>query len=94
MTLASAVHFSDRLKCGIDEVGISNWVTFLKNTQAYRQDLRRAKYGDEREPKLREYGYTVCYIEGKDEGHGFAKKPNRDHQSWAEILLLERYLFE
>ena len=48
MTLASAVHFSDRLKAVIDNVGISNFVTFLKNTSAYRRDLRRVEYGDER----------------------------------------------
>ncbi len=48
MVLASLVHYSDRLACGVDIVGISNFVTFLKNTSAYRQDLRRAEYGDER----------------------------------------------
>jgi dipeptidyl aminopeptidase/acylaminoacyl peptidase len=42
--------------------------------------------------KLREQGNTVWYIEGKDEGHGFAKKSNRDYQQWAEILFLERFL--
>ena len=55
MSLASMVHYSDRLRCGIDVVGVSNWVTFLKNTQAYRQDLRRVEYGDERDPKMREF---------------------------------------
>ncbi len=55
MSLAAMVHYSDRLKCGIDIVGISNWVTFLKTTQSYRQDLRRAEYGDERDPKMREF---------------------------------------
>jgi dipeptidyl aminopeptidase/acylaminoacyl peptidase len=48
MVLASMVHFSDRLAGGVDVVGISNWVTFLKNTSPYRQDQRRAEYGDER----------------------------------------------
>jgi dipeptidyl aminopeptidase/acylaminoacyl peptidase len=58
MTLASVVHY-DRLRCGIDVVGISNWTTFLKNTQAYRQDLRRAEYGDERDPKMRDFLETI-----------------------------------
>jgi dipeptidyl aminopeptidase/acylaminoacyl peptidase len=49
MVLASMVHYSDRLACGVDIVGISNFVTFLKNTSAYRRDLRRPEYGDERE---------------------------------------------
>jgi protease II len=59
MTLASAVHYSGRLRCGIDSVGISNWVTFLNNTQSYRQDLRRAEYGDERDPKMRDLLETI-----------------------------------
>ena len=53
MVLASMMHFSDSLRCGIDVVGISNFVTFLQNTQDYRRDLRRAEYGDERDPKMR-----------------------------------------
>ena len=46
MVLASAVHYSDRLKAAVDIVGISNFVTFLENTQSYRRDLRRVEYGD------------------------------------------------
>jgi len=53
MVLASAVHFSDRLKAVVDIVGISSFVTFLENTQDYRRDLRRAEYGDERDPQMR-----------------------------------------
>jgi len=55
MVLASAVHFSDRLKAAVDVVGISNFVTFLENTQDYRRDYRRAEYGDEREPAMRKH---------------------------------------
>ena len=53
MVLASLVHFSDRLKGGVERVGISNFVSFLENTQAYRRDLRRAEYGDERDAEMR-----------------------------------------
>jgi dipeptidyl aminopeptidase/acylaminoacyl peptidase len=53
MVLASAVHFSDRLTAAVDIVGISNFVTFLENTQDYRRDLRRVEYGDERDPAMR-----------------------------------------
>ncbi|MDJ0910065.1 MAG: prolyl oligopeptidase family serine peptidase [Woeseiaceae bacterium] len=53
MVLASAVHYSDRLKAAVDIVGISNFVTFLENTQDYRRDLRRVEYGDERDPEMR-----------------------------------------
>lgn len=52
MVLASAVHYSNRLKAAIDVVGISNFVTFLKNTKDYRRDLRRVEYGDERDPDM------------------------------------------
>ncbi|MDR3622490.1 MAG: prolyl oligopeptidase family serine peptidase [Paludisphaera borealis] len=55
MSLAVQTTYNDRIKAGIDVVGISNFVTFLKNTQDYRRDLRRAEYGDERDPKIREF---------------------------------------
>lgn len=53
MVLASMVHYSDRLRAAVETVGISNFVTFLENTEDYRRDLRRAEYGDERDPKMR-----------------------------------------
>ena len=55
MVLASAVFYSDKLKAAVDVVGISNFVTFLKNTKDYRRDLRRVEYGDERDPKMRDF---------------------------------------
>ena len=53
MTLASLTHYGDRLKAGIDVVGIANFITLLEGTAAYRQDLRRVEYGDERDPEMR-----------------------------------------
>ncbi|HNQ87929.1 MAG TPA: S9 family peptidase [Verrucomicrobiota bacterium] len=55
MVLACMVHYGDRLRCGVDVVGISNFLTFLKNTQDYRRDLRRVEYGDERDPAMAEF---------------------------------------
>ena len=55
MTLASAVAYNDRIRCSLDVVGISNFVSFLERTEAYRRDLRRVEYGDERDPKMREF---------------------------------------
>ncbi|MGS1077509.1 S9 family peptidase [Pseudoxanthomonas beigongshangi] len=55
MVLASLMHYSDRIRAGIDVVGISHFGTFLKNTESYRRDLRRAEYGDEREPAMAEH---------------------------------------
>ncbi len=53
MSLAAMTHYSDRLVGGVERYGISNWTTFLENTEAYRRDNRRAEYGDERDPKMR-----------------------------------------
>ena len=55
MTLAVATNYNDRICCAVDVVGPSNLVTFLEHTSGYRQDLRRAEYGDERDPKMREF---------------------------------------
>ena len=55
MTLAVSTFYSDRIRCSVDIVGMSNLVTFLEHTEAYRRDLRRVEYGDERDPKMREY---------------------------------------
>ena len=55
MTLAVATHYDLKIRCSLDVVGISNFVTFLQNTEAYRRDLRRVEYGDEREPAMRQF---------------------------------------
>lgn len=135
MVLASMVHFGQRLRAGIDVVGISDFVTFLTNTQDYRRDLRRAEYGDERDPEMRAFlkeisplthagridrplfvaqgandprvpaseaeqivarvranGTLVWYLLFEDEGHGFAKKRNRDLYEAAAMLFWQRHL--
>jgi dipeptidyl aminopeptidase/acylaminoacyl peptidase len=55
MTLAVATFYSDRIKCSVDIVGMSNLVTFLEHTEAYRRDLRRVEYGDERDPRMHDF---------------------------------------
>ena len=137
MVLASLMHYSDRLAAGVDVVGISNFVTFLENTEDYRRDLRRPEYGDERDPEMRahlqeispanhperitaplfvvqgendprvpvteseqmveavrEAGHEVWYMKALDEGHGFAKKDNRDLYRQAAVLFLKKHLAE
>ncbi|HUG90941.1 MAG TPA: alpha/beta fold hydrolase, partial [Planctomycetaceae bacterium] len=137
MVLASLVHFSDRLKAGVDIVGIASFQTFLENTSAYRQDLRRAEYGDEREPRMQQFfqridplhnagkitaalfvahgrndprvpfseaeqiadkvrtnGQPVWTVYADNEGHGFAKKANRDYLYAAIALFLQDRLVE
>lgn len=137
MVLASLANFGDRLRCGVDVVGISHFVTFLENTEAYRRDLRRVEYGDERDPEMRaflerispltnahridkplfvaqglndprvpaseaeqivrtvrENGRPVWYFLAKDEGHGFARKSNRDAYLEAQTLFFQRCLLD
>ncbi|MDX2285004.1 MAG: S9 family peptidase [Bacteroidia bacterium] len=135
MSLACMTHYNARLRCGVDLFGISNFTTFLKNTSSYRQDLRRAEYGDERDPAmaavferispissirnitkpmmvfqgkndprvplsesdqmveaLLSQGNEVWYLMAKDEGHGIARKSNREQVDAALLLFLKRYL--
>jgi len=60
MTLAVATNYNDRICCSVDIVGPSNLVTFLEHTSGYRRDLRRVEYGDERDPKVREYLESIA----------------------------------
>lgn len=53
MSLACAFRYADRIASAVEVVGISNFVTFLERTESYRRDLRRAEYGDERDPAMR-----------------------------------------
>ena len=53
MCYASAIRYGNRLRGANCSVAISNFVTFLENTQSYRRDLRRVEYGDERDPAQR-----------------------------------------
>ena len=52
MVLATMTHYPERIRAGIDVVGISHFGTFLTNTEDYRRDLRRAEYGDERDASM------------------------------------------
>ena len=136
MTWATAAFYGDRIRCALPIVGMSNLVTFLEHTEAYRRDLRRVEYGDERDPAMRAYlekiapmnhldamhkpifavvgkndprvpwtesrqildklnaqGTPTWFLMANDEGHGYAKKKNRDFLFDAEVLFIQRYLF-
>jgi dipeptidyl aminopeptidase/acylaminoacyl peptidase len=71
MSLAVATKYADRLRASIDIVGISNFVTFLEKTEGYRRDLRRVEYGDERDPKMREFLTKISPVANADQ----IKKP-------------------
>ncbi len=62
-------HYSDRLRCGIDVVGVSNFVALLERTESYRRDLRRVEYGDERDPKMREFLLSISPVTNAEKIH-------------------------
>ena len=66
MSLAMAVDYGDKLRGAIDVVGISNFVSFLKNTESYRRDLRRVEYGDERDPVMRAFQEKIAPLNSAD----------------------------
>lgn len=55
MVMAAMIHYGNRLRAGVNVVGISNFVTFLESTRDYRRFLRREEYGDERDPQMRAF---------------------------------------
>ncbi|UIE39202.1 S9 family peptidase [Leptodesmis sichuanensis] len=71
MSLAVATNYSDRIRAAVDIVGISNFVTFLERTEGYRRDLRRVEYGDERDPKMREFLLKISPVNNAEK----IKKP-------------------
>ena len=62
MAFAIATRYNDRIRASLPVVGISNLVSFLERTEAYRRDLRRVEYGDERDPKMREFMLRIAPI--------------------------------
>jgi len=66
IVLASAVYYGDRLRAGVDVVGISNFVTFLENTEDYRRAFRRLEYGDERVPGMRVFLESISPLNHAD----------------------------
>lgn len=67
MVLASMVDYNDRLAGGIDVVGISDFKTFLENTKGYRRNLRRAEYGDERDPEIAAFFEEISPLNNADQ---------------------------
>lgn len=67
MVLASLIDHGDRLAGGVDIVGISDFATFLTNTKGYRRDLRRAEYGDERDPEIAAFFDKISPLKNADE---------------------------
>jgi dipeptidyl aminopeptidase/acylaminoacyl peptidase len=69
MTWAVATFYNDKICCALPVVGMSNLVTLLEHTEAYRRDLRRVEYGDERDPKMREYLEKIAPLNNSEKIH-------------------------
>jgi dipeptidyl aminopeptidase/acylaminoacyl peptidase len=54
------------LRGGIEVSGITDFVSFLTNTAPYRQNLRRAEYGDERDLDVRSYLRRISPLTNAD----------------------------
>jgi len=66
LALATLVNYSDRLRGGIDVSGIADFVSFLTNTAPYRQNQRRAEYGDERDLEMRSFLRRISPLTNAD----------------------------
>jgi len=55
VALSVAASHSDRIRAVESISGQSNLVTFNEHTEDWRRDRRREEYGDERDPKMREF---------------------------------------
>jgi dipeptidyl aminopeptidase/acylaminoacyl peptidase len=59
MALAASTLLADRIAGAVSVGGISNFVSFLETTESDRRDLRRAEYGDERDPAMRSFLHAI-----------------------------------
>ncbi len=66
LALAALVNYSDRLRGGVDLSGITDFVSFLSNTAPYRQNQRRAEYGDERDLDTRAFLRRISPLTNAD----------------------------
>ncbi len=66
LTLATMVNYSDRLRGGVELAGMADFVSFLTNTAPYRQNQRRAEYGDERDPDMRAFLRRISPLTNAD----------------------------
>jgi dipeptidyl aminopeptidase/acylaminoacyl peptidase len=66
LALAALANYGDRLIGGVDLAGIADFISFLTNTAPYRRSLRRAEYGDERDPEMRAYLRRISPLTNAD----------------------------
>jgi dipeptidyl aminopeptidase/acylaminoacyl peptidase len=63
MALASAVEFSDRLACGIDFFGISDFTNMIRETREGMREWARVEFGDERDPEMRSFFQSISPLD-------------------------------
>jgi dipeptidyl aminopeptidase/acylaminoacyl peptidase len=66
LALAALVNYGDRLRGAVDFGGITDFISFLSNAAPYRQNQRRAEYGDERDPDMRAYLRRISPLSNAD----------------------------
>ena len=66
LALAAVLNYGDRLRGAVDFGGITDFITFLGTTSAYRRDLRRAEYGDERDLDARAFLRRISPLTNAD----------------------------
>ncbi len=54
MTYAVAAAYPDRIRCAMPASGVSDYLSYLESTDLQRQANRRAEYGDETDPAMRD----------------------------------------
>ena len=62
LALESAIVYNSRIRGVIEGAGMTNFVTFLEQTDGPRQENRRQEYGDERDPQMREYLMSISPV--------------------------------
>jgi dipeptidyl aminopeptidase/acylaminoacyl peptidase len=55
LALSTACNYGDRIRATISDSGISNLASFVSQTEAWRRELQRSEFGDERNPKVKEF---------------------------------------
>ncbi len=62
LALESGIVYNDRIRGVIEGAGITDFITFLDQTDPGRQENRRGEYGDERDPAMREYLKSISPV--------------------------------
>lgn len=55
VALAAAANYGERIRGAISDAGPANLLTSLEGTAGWRRGVRRSEYGDERDPRIREF---------------------------------------